>query len=152
VLWTYNKVITIIYYCIVFIFYNEISVKQPIKSPTFPMAQLRHLQTGMDATVGVEQCRIYKCGAPVVTSFVLHFLQFSYALVWMSLQNVTPYNSKRFVVCGGQSCARKQEYCPEPETNTFQNVGSKFVGPCSAKQSQHSLCTVTEYLLRMLYN
>ena len=106
------------------------------------MAQLRHLQTGIDATVGVGQCRIYKCGASVVTSFVRHFLLFSCALVWMCpcktflhiIQSVLLY----VLVC--------KNIVQNHETNTFQNVGSKFVGPCSAKQSQHSLCTVTEYL------
>ena len=66
----------------------------------------------------------------------------------VSLQNVTQF--KAFLLDAVESCARILSRTIE--TNTFQNVGSKFVGPCSAKQSQHSLCTVTEYLLRSLYN
>ena len=42
---------TINYYCIMFIFYNKISLKQPKNPPKLAMAQLRHLEIGIDAPV-----------------------------------------------------------------------------------------------------
>ena len=42
---------TINYYCIMFIFYNKISLKQPKNPHKLTMAQLRHLEIGIDAPV-----------------------------------------------------------------------------------------------------
>jgi len=42
---------TINYYCIILIFYNKISLKQPKNYPKLAMAQLRHLEIGIDAPV-----------------------------------------------------------------------------------------------------
>ena len=47
-----DKVLTINYYYIIFIFYNKTTVKQPIRiHQKLAMAQLRHLKIRIDATV-----------------------------------------------------------------------------------------------------